>query len=279
MPAARSGRRTCGAPLEGIRRAALQGARIVCTQELFAHRYFCQEEAESRLSLAEPVPGPTTRLLQDLAAELEVVVVASLFEERMPGLAHNTAVAIDAGGELLGLYRKMHIPQDPGFGEKYYFAPGDLGFPVWRTRHACIGVLVCWDQWFPEAARLMALQGAELILYPTAIGWLPEEKDRLGRIQREAWETVQRSHAIANGCYVAAANRTGAEGPRGIEFWGSSFVADPSGQVVARAETGAEQVLLAPVDRERIREARSGWPFLRDRRPEAYQGLLQRCLD
>ena len=263
--------------MEGIRRAAGQGARIVCTQELFATTYFCQEEREAHFSLSEPVPGPTTRSLQTLAADLGVVILASLFEERQPGVHHNTAVVVDADGSFLGRYRKMHIPQDPGFREKYYFAPGDLGFPVWRTRFARIGLLICWDQWFPEAARLMALQGAGILFYPTAIGWLAEEKAALGERQRDAWVTMQRSHAIANGCYVAAVNRVGTEG--GIEFWGSSFAADPFGEVLARASGESDEVLHVRMDPGEIRSARTGWPFLRDRRIDAYRGLLDRCLD
>ena len=260
-----------------IREAAAGGARIVCTQELFTTPYFCRVQATDCFDLAEPVPGPTTEALAPLAAELGVVLIASLFERRASGLYHNTAAVIDADGRFLGKYRKMHIPQDPGFEEKFYFTPGDLGYRVWDTRHGRIGVLICWDQWYPEAARLAALGGAEILFYPTAIGWLPEEKERLGEAQHTAWETVQRGHAVANGCYVAAANRTGTEG--GTEFWGQSFVADSYGRVVARAPVGAEAVLLADCDLDELEAMRRIWPFFRDRRIESYGGLNRRMLD
>ncbi|MCS1410090.1 MAG: N-carbamoyl-D-amino acid hydrolase [Verrucomicrobia subdivision 3 bacterium] len=268
--------------LEGIRDAARQGANIICTQELFRSRYFCQREDPANFALAEKVPGPTTERLQAEAEALGVVIIGSLFEERAPGLYHNTAVVIDADGSFLGQYRKMHIPDDPGFCEKYYFAPGDLGFRVWKTRFATIGVLICWDQWYPEAARLTALQGAEVLFYPTAIGWLPEEKASRGADQVAVWETIQRSHAIANGCYVASVNRVGVEDPcasGGIEFWGGSFVAGTSGEILARASQSEDQVMSVELDLGRLRETRVTWPFLRDRRIDAYRGLLERFLD
>ncbi|HET9275810.1 MAG TPA: carbon-nitrogen hydrolase, partial [Gemmatimonadales bacterium] len=229
---------------------------------------------------AEPVPGPTTERLQALAKELGVVMVASLFEKRSGGVYHNTAAIIDADGAFLGTYRKMHIPDDPQYHEKFYFTPGDLGFRVWHTKHAVIGVLICWDQWYPEAARLTALQGAEILFYPTAIGWLPPEKAEYGERQAAAWETIQRSHAIANGCYVASVNRVGTEpGPNGgLEFWGGSFVADPNGRILAKAGQD-EELLVVPCDLSQVDVVRTHWPFLRDRRIDAYAGLTQRYLD
>ncbi len=266
--------------LEGIRAAAAQGAQIVCLQELFRSRYFCQTEDHSHFQLAEPVPGPTTKLLSHLARELEVVIVASLFERRAEGLYHNTAAILDADGTCLGRYRKMHIPDDPQFYEKFYFTPGDLGFPTWNTRYGRIGVLICWDQWYPEAARLTAMGGAQLLFYPTAIGWLPAEKAQYGASQYSAWETMQRSHAVANGVFVVAANRVGHEpsDAGGIEFWGGSFVADPYGNVLAKA--GREpDVLVVPCDLAAVDQARTHWPFLRDRRIDAYQDLGRRFRD
>ncbi len=266
--------------LDGIRSAAAQGAQIVCLQELFRSRYFCQTEDHSHFQLAEPVPGPTTELLGQLARELEVVIVASLFERRAEGLYHNTAAILDADGTCLGRYRKMHIPDDPQFYEKFYFTPGDLGFPTWNTRYGRIGVLICWDQWYPEAARLTALGGAQLLFYPTAIGWLPAEKAQYGASQHSAWETMQRSHAVANGVFVVAANRVGHEpsDAGGIEFWGGSFVADPYGNVLARA--GREpDVVVVPCDLAAVDQARTHWPFLRDRRIDAYQDLGRRFRD
>ena len=265
-----------------IAQAARQGARIICTQELFASQYFCQSENHDHFKLAEPVPGPSTAALQKLAAKHRAVIIASLFERRAAGVYHNTAAIIDAGGRLLGIYRKMHIPDDPLYYEKFYFTPGDLGFRAWETRRGRIGVCVCWDQWYPEAARLTAMQGAEILFYPTAIGWHPAEKSRLGAEQHDAWELMQRSHAVANGCFVAAVNRVGLEKPaggKGIEFWGGSFVATPSGQVLARASTDREEILLASVDLGQIETARTHWPFLRDRRIDAYGGLCKRFLD
>jgi N-carbamoylputrescine amidase len=263
-------------------RAANQGAQIICTQELFRSQYFCQCEDHASFQLAEPIPGPSTEAWQALARRHGVVVVASLFEKRAAGLYHNTAVIIDADGALLGIYRKMHIPDDPLYYEKFYFAPGDTGFRAWPTRYGRIGVLVCWDQWYPEAARLTALQGAEIIFYPTAIGWHPQEKARQGADQHAAWEIVQRSHAIANGCYVAVANRTGLEKPAGgdgIEFWGQSFVAGPGGQILARARADEETTLLVPVDLAEVDLTRTHWPFLRDRRIDAYGDLTKRFVD
>ncbi len=266
--------------LDSIRAAAAQGAQIICLQELFRSRYFCQTEDHSHFQLAEPVPGPTTELMGQLARELEVVIVASLFERRAEGLYHNTAAILDADGTCLGRYRKMHIPDDPQFYEKFYFTPGDLGFPTWNTRYGRIGVLICWDQWYPEAARLTAMGGAQLLFYPTAIGWLPAEKAQYGASQYSAWETMQRSHAVANGVFVVAANRVGHEpsDDGGIEFWGGSFVADPYGNVLAKA--GREpDVLVVPCDLAAVDQARTHWPFLRDRRIDAYQDLGRRFRD
>jgi N-carbamoylputrescine amidase len=263
-------------------RAARKGARIICTQELFRSQYFCQSESQANFALAEAVPGPTTLAFQEVARKHQVVVITSLFEKRAPGLYHNTAVVIDADGTLLGSYRKMHIPDDPLYYEKFYFTPGDTGFRAWNTRYGRIGVMICWDQWFPEAARLTALQGAQIIFYPTAIGWHPREKKRLGALQHDSWETIQRSHAIANGCYVAAVNRIGRERPAGgpgIEFWGQSFVAGTSGEILARAGADEERVLLAPVDLARVDATRTLWPFLRDRRIDAYGDLTRRFSD
>jgi len=263
-------------------RAARDGAQILCTQELFRSQYFCQNEDHSWFALAEPIPGPSTQAFQKLARRRKVVVVASLFEKRAAGLYHNTAVIIDADGSLLGLYRKMHIPDDPLFYEKFYFTPGDLGFRAWDTRYGRIGVLICWDQWYPEAARLTALQGAEILFYPTAIGWHPSEKTEYGEHQHLAWETIQRSHAVANGCYVAAVNRVGLERPvggDGLEFWGQSFVAGTSGQLLARAGVVEPENLLVEVDLGKLDVTRTHWPFLRDRRIDAYDGLTRRFLD
>ena len=263
--------------------AAGRGASLVCLPELFRTPYFCQREDAALFDLAEPVPGPTTLALSEAARRHEVVIVASLFERRAPGIAHNTAAVIDADGSLAGVYRKMHIPDDPGYYEKFYFTPGDLGFGAVDTLVGRIGVLVCWDQWFPEAARLTALAGAELLLYPTAIGWHPAEKATEGAAQRDAWRTVQRGHAIANGAYVAAVNRVGLErqepGAPGLEFWGTSFCCDPQGVVLAEAGTEAEETLIVEIDRARLEQVRRNWPFLRDRRIDAYGGLTSRYLD
>lgn len=261
-----------------IREAAGKGAQIVCLQELFRSQYFCREEDPRLFDLAEPVPGPTTETLARLARELQVAVIGSVFERRAPGVYHNTAVVIDADGSLLGIYRKMHIPDDPGYYEKYYFTPGDLGFPCFDTRFARVAPLICWDQWYPEAARLAALAGAQVLFYPTAIGWHPAEKSRDGAAEFDAWRTIQRAHAIANGLYVAAVNRVGHEGPpdTGLEFWGGSFVADPFGQVLAEASQDREETLIVECDPRRIEEMRRNWPFLRDRRIDAYAGITAR---
>jgi len=266
--------------LAAAERAAKQGAQIICTQELFRSQYFCQVEDHQNFRLAEPVPGATTDAFQKLARERQVVVIASLFEKRAAGLYHNTAAVIDADGSLLGLYRKMHIPDDPLYYEKFYFTPGDLGFRAWQTRYARIGVLICWDQWYPEAARLTALQGAEILFYPTAIGWLPSEKAQFGQRQHAAWETVQRSHAIANGCFVAVPNRIGHEklGGEGIEFWGQSFVAGTSGEILAKAAADKEETLVVPLDLSQVDVTRTHWPFLRDRRIDAYADLTKRFI-
>ena len=263
-------------------RAAKQGAQIICTQELFRSQYFCQNEDHDSFKLAEPIPGPSTAAFQKLAKKHSVVVIASLFEKRASGVYHNTAAIIDADGSLLGMYRKMHIPDDPLFYEKFYFTPGDLGFRSWRTRYGKIGVLICWDQWYPEAARLTAMQGAEILFYPTAIGWHPKEKADYGVNQHGAWELIQRSHAVANGCYVAAINRIGLEQPiggDGLEFWGQSFVAGTSGEILSKASVNKEEILLVPVDLSKVDVTRTHWPFLRDRRIDAYGGLTQRLID
>ena len=266
--------------MAAIRDAAARGAQIVCTQELFLGPYFCQSENHDFFRWAESVPGPTTARLSALARDLGIVIIASVFEKRAEGLYHNTAAIIDADGSYLGKYRKMHIPDDPQYYEKFYFTPGDLGFRAWDTRFARIGVLVCWDQWYPEAARLTAMSGAQILFYPTAIGWLPPEKAEYGERQQSAWETIQRSHAIANGCFVAAVNRVGFEpGPAGgLEFWGNSFVADPNGRVLARGGQG-EETLVVPCDLGQIDVVRTHWPFLRDRRIDAYAGITSRYLD
>lgn len=269
--------RNLAATVRRIRLAAEGGARIVCVQELFRSRYFPQTEDTEAFSLAETIPGPTTECFCPLARELEVVIVASVFEARAPGVYHNTAVVIDADGQILGKYRKMHIPDDPGFYEKFYFTPGDLGFRTFRTRYAHVGVLICWDQWFPEAARLAALGGAEIIFYPTAIGWGAGEAQAARRAQLEAWELVQRSHAVTNGVYVAAVNRVGREGK--ITFWGHSFAADPSGRVLARAGKDRPETLLLDCDLGAVAEARHNWPFLRDRRIDAYGALAGHAID
>ncbi len=276
------------ANLELAERAAGLGADVVCLQELFKGPYFCQQEDARLFDLAEPVPGPTTEAFGTLAKKTGAAMVVSLFEKRAIGLYHNTAVVIGREGNVLGVYRKMHIPDDPAFYEKFYFTPGDLGFLAVDTHVGRIGVCVCWDQWYPEAARLTALKGAEVIFYPTAIGWHPQEKAQLGQEQRDAWMLVQRGHAVANGCYIAAANRIGLERPlpdgnnaagAGIEFWGTSFVAGPAGELVAQAPTDEETILLARVDPGRMEDVRRGWPFLRDRRTDAYQNIVKRFDD
>ena len=262
--------------------AARDGAQIICTQELFATEYFCQSEDHAHFKLAEPIPGPITEVFQGIAKEHNVVIVASIFEQRAAGLYHNSAVIIDASGELLGVYRKMHIPDDPQYHEKFYFTPGDLGFRAWDTRYGRLGVLICWDQWYPEAARLTALAGADLLLFPTTIAWHPAEKTAEGKTQHAAWRTIQQSHAIANGCFVAAVNRTGHETPvggDGLEFWGQSFITAPSGETIAEAGIDTEETLIADLDFAKVDEARTHWPFLRDRRIDAYEGITRRFLD
>ncbi len=270
--------------VSNVEEAARRGARLVCLPELFRSRYFCQQEDAAFFDLAEPVPGPTTRVLAEVAGKLGIVLIAPVFERRAPGLYHNSAAVIDAEKGLIGLYRKMHIPDDPAYYEKFYFTPGDLGFRAFETRLGRIGTLICWDQWYPEGARLAALAGATVLFYPTAIGWHPEEKERYGAAQREAWRTIQRAHAIANGIYVAAVNRVGFEAAsggeaKGIEFWGSSFLVDPFGVVIAEAPVDREEVLLGEVDMQRLEDVRRNWPFLRDRRIDAYEGIGRRFLD
>lgn len=267
-----------------VREAARRGAQIVCLQELFRTPYFCKQEDHRFFDLAEPIPGPSTELFGKIAKEEGVVIVASLFERRAAGVYHNTAAVLDADGSYLGKYRKMHIPDDPAFYEKFYFTPGDLGYRVFDTKFAKVGVLVCWDQWYPEAARLTALKGAEVIFYPTAIGWHPDEKEEFGKAQDDAWRTVQRGHAIANGVYVAAPNRVGFEPDpagvgAGIEFFGGSFVADPFGRLVAKASHDKEEILVVECDTGVIEETRQHWPFLRDRRIETFGPLTSRYLD
>jgi N-carbamoylputrescine amidase len=266
--------------IRGIREAAGRGAEIVCLQELFRSQYFCREENAELFDLAETIPGPSTEALSAVAKELQVSIVASLFEKRAQGLYHNTAAILDADGSLLGIYRKMHIPDDPLYFEKFYFTPGDLGFQNFNTRYSRIGVLVCWDQWYPEGARITSLQGANVLFYPTAIGWHPSEKEQYGEAQLDAWRTVQRAHAISNGVFVAAVNRTGFEGraENGLEFWGNSFVADPFGRIIAQALTSEEHVLVVECDPKQMDEVRRNWPFLRDRRIDAYSPITNRWL-
>jgi N-carbamoylputrescine amidase len=257
--------------------AARGGAQIVCLQELFRSQYFCQSEEHARFALAETIPGPSTEALAKVARAHGVAIVASLFEKRAPGLYHNTAAVLDENGEIAGVYRKMHIPDDPLYYEKFYFTPGDLGFRAFDLRRARVGTLVCWDQWYPEAARLTALAGAQVLFYPTAIGWQHDEPAEVDRAQHDAWETAQRAHAIANGVFVVAVNRVGEEG--GIRFFGQSFVADPFGRVLARASADREEVLVVDCDLARIEETRQHWPFLRDRRIDAYADLVKRFRD
>ena len=268
--------------MDGIADAARRGAEVVCLPELFRTFYLCQSEDARRFDWAESIPGPSTEALAKQAADLRIALIVSLFERRAPGLYHNTAVVLDEAGELVGRYRKMHIPDDPLFYEKFYFTPGDTGFRAWQTKHGKIGVLICWDQWYPEAARLTAMQGAEILFYPTAIGWHPSEKKQFGVNQHGAWETIQRSHAVANGCFVAAVNRVGLEKPiggDGLEFWGQSFVTGTSGQIIAKASVKKEETLLVEVDLTDVDVTRTHWPFLRDRRIDAYGGLTQRLID
>ena len=274
--------------LAAAEKAAQSGAQIICTQELFRSQYFCQTENHDNFKLAEPIPGPSTEAFQELAKKRQVVIIASLFEKRASGLYHNTAVVIDADGRLLGSYRKMHIPDDPLYYEKFYFTPGDLGFRAWQTQHGKIGVLICWDQWYPEAARLTAMQGAEILFYPTAIGWHPGEKAEFGVAQHDAWRTIQRAHAIANGVYVAVVNRVGFEtgnirgksAPgQGLEFWGGSFFSDPFGRILAEGSHDREEILVGEVDLKALEDIRRNWPFLRDRRIDSYAPITSRLLD
>jgi len=260
--------------VQSIHKAADDGAQVICLQEMFTSLYFCQSEEHINFDLAEPIPGPTTEYLCEVAASREVVIVAGLFEKRAAGLYHNTAVVIDADGSVVGVYRKMHIPDDPFFYEKFYFTPGDLGFDAFDTRFGRIGVCICWDQWFPEAARLTALAGAEILVYPTAIGWLAEDKPVYGESQLNAWQTMMRSHSIANGVFVVAPNRVGVES--NIEFWGASFITDPYGNFLATAGREAAEIITAQCDLDLLNTARTHWPFLRDRRIDAYEGLLNR---
>ena len=266
-----------------IEKAARDGAQVICLPELFRSQYFCQKEDIEIFDLAETIPGPSTEAIGKIAKEKNVVVIASLFEKRTAGIYHNTAAVINEEGNVAGIYRKMHIPDDPAYYEKFYFTPGDLGFKSFQTKYGNIGTLICWDQWYPESARLTALKGASVLFYPTAIGWHPNEKDEHGKNQFDSWRTVQRGHAIANGVYVAAVNRIGLEkeneNSAGIEFWGSSFVADPQGVIIAEASVDKEEVLLGEIDLSRIEYIRRNWPFLRDRRIDAYVGIDQRFID
>ncbi len=269
--------------LSWVTKAAQQGGQVLCLPELCRSQYFCQQEDASFFDLAETIPGPSTMAFQRAARELGVAIVLPLFEKRAPGLYHNSVALIDADGSLLGVYRKMHIPDDPGYYEKYYFTPGDLGFRAFATAFGMIGTLICWDQWYPEAARLTALQGASVLTYPTAIGWHPAERERHGEAQRDSWLVIQRAHAIANGVYVAAANRIGLEQPQGggegIQFWGSSFICNPQGVVLAQASEDREEILLAEVNPRQLEIIRRNWPFLRDRRIDAYDGITRRFQD
>lgn len=265
-----------------IEKAAHKGAEVICLPELFRSRYFCQTEDIANFKLSETIPGSSTEAISRVAREKKVVVIVPVFEKRAVGIYHNTAAIIDADGRICGIYRKMHIPDDPAFYEKYYFAPGDLGFNSFKTRYGDIGALICWDQWYPEAARITALKGANVLFYPTAIGWHPREKAKHGKAQFDSWQTVQRGHAVANGVYVAAVNRIGLEkqnaSSAGIEFWGQSFIADPQGVIVAQASIDKEEIILADIDTGRIEEVRQNWPFLRDRRVDAYEGITKRFI-
>lgn len=266
-----------------VKKAAKQGAQIICLPELYRSQYFCQKEDFSLFDLAETIPGPSTKIFQKAAKEHKVAIVLPIFEKRAAGVYHNSVVMIDADGSILGIYRKMHIPDDPAYYEKYYFTPGDLGFKTFKTKYGKVGSLICWDQWYPEGARLTALQGASVLFYPTAIGWHPAEKKRYGKAQQESWITIQRAHAIANGVYVCSVNRIGFEQPvkeqAGIEFWGNSFICDPQGVVIANASSDKEEVILAEVDLKHLETIRRNWPFLRDRRIDAYGDITKRFLD
>ncbi len=272
-----------GSALANVEEAARRGAKVICLPELFRSQYFCQTEDTALFDLAEPVPGPSTEALSKVAGKLNVVIIVPVFERRTAGIYHNSVAVLDSDGSIAGLYRKMHVPDDPAYYEKFYFTPGDRGFQAIQTSAGKIGTLICWDQWYPEAARLATLQGAEILFYPTAIGWHPSEKAREGESQRSAWQTIQRSHAIANGVFVAAVNRVGHEKPDaggdGIEFWGSSFMCDPFGTVLAEASMDKEEIVLAEVNVSRVEEVRRNWPFLRDRRVDAYGGLTKRFFD
>jgi N-carbamoylputrescine amidase len=265
-----------------VEKAAKQGAQVICLPELYRSQYFCQKQDFQFFNLAETIPGPSTTAFQKVARDNKIVIIVPVFEKRAPGIYHNSAVTIDADGQIIGIYRKMHIPDDPGFCEKYYFTPGDLGFRSFATKYGKIGILICWDQWYPEAARLTALSGAEVLFYPTAIGWHPGEKEKYGKAQKDSWITIQRSHAIANGVYVVSDNRTGFERPvsesDGIIFWGSSFICDPQGVVLAQASEHKEEILLAEVNLDHIETIRRNWPFLRDRRIDAYSDISKRFL-
>jgi N-carbamoylputrescine amidase len=266
-----------------VEEAARGGAQVICLPELFRSQYFCQREDTANFELAEPVPGPTTETLGRIAQKTKTVIIAPVFERRAPGVYHNTAAIIDADGRIAGVYRKMHIPDDPAYYEKFYFTPGDLGFRAFETSAGKIATLICWDQWYPEGARLAALNGACIVFYPTAIGWHPSEKNSNGEAQRDSWRTIQRSHAIANGVYVAAVNRVGhektVEGGDGLEFWGTSFLCDPQGVVIAEGSTDREEILYGEVDLSHLEDVRRNWPFLRDRRIDAYAGIERRFLD
>lgn len=266
-----------------VAKAAKQGAEVICLPELYRTPYFCQKEDVNLFELAETIPGPSSIAFQQAAKENNVAIIVPIFEKRAPGVYHNSALIIDATGEQIGLYRKMHIPDDPAFYEKFYFAPGDLGFQAFDTKFGKIGTLICWDQWYPEGARLTALKGAVVLFYPTAIGWHPYEKEQYGKAQRDSWITIQRSHAIANGVYVASVNRVGfektVETQAGLEFWGSSFICDPQGVVIAEASTDKEEILIAEVNLEHLEDIRRNWPFLRDRRIDAYNGIDKRFID
>jgi len=269
--------------LSWVEKAAKQGAQVICLPELYRSQYFCQKEDSSLFDLAETIPGVSTEAFQKAAMKLNVSIIVPLFEKRAPGVYHNSAVVIDADGEVLGIYRKMHIPDDPAYYEKYYFTPGDLGFKSFKTKFGNVGTLICWDQWYPEGARLTALKGAEVLFYPTAIGWHPTEKERYGAAQKDSWITIQRSHAISNGVYVASVNRIGLEktipGTDGIQFWGSSFICDPQGVILTSASEDKEEILLADIDINHIETIRRNWPFLRDRRIDAYGEITKRFLD
>lgn len=288
LPATSDPEKNLAHAIQRVEEAAKKGAQIVCLPELFQTQYFCQREDAELFDLAEPIPGPSTTRLSEVAKRLRIVLIASLFEKRAAGVYHNTAVMIDADGSLRGIYRKMHIPDDPLYYEKYYFTPGDLGFKAFDTQVGKVGTLVCWDQWYPEGARLTALQGAQVLFYPTAIGWHPDEKAQYGEAQYDAWQTIQRAHAIANGVYVAVVNRVGFEHGdvrgkkatgKGLEFWGGSFIADPFGRVVAKASHDKEEILIGEVDLRVIEDTRRNWPFLRDRRIDSYGLITSRLID